>query len=494
MAADSERRATREELPPSVGLRLDPSTRVLAEGRMLLGGAKGRAVRLSGAGTAALTALLAGGTDGSPASRRLARRLIEAGLAHPDPPPATPDGQVTVVIPVHERSAELRRCLAALDGLPVIVVDDGSRLEATAIVRACADYAATLVVRDPNAGPSSARNAGLALVATPFVAFVDSDVEVVAGWLDRLLGHMADPAVALAAPRVVGVVDDGAGALLRRYAVARCPLDLGPVHAAIEPGGRIGYVPSATMLVRRTALDSLDAAAAPRGAQAIASARAFDPDLRCGEDVDLVWRLHDAGWSLRYDPDATVHHHEPSRWLATLRRRRFYGTSVGPLSRRHPSRVAHLTLTPAAVGVVGGLLAGQPLVAAAVAVLTGARLSRRLRALGAPPAVGMGLAAESMFATSVGLARGATMLGWPALVLHGLTGRRRAAAVAAVVLAPGLLDWLGRRNTPDRPDLDPLTWAVLSVVDDVAYGSGVLAACARARTLDPLRPRLARAR
>ena len=47
---------------------------------------------------------------------------------------------------------------------------------------------------------------------------------------------------------------------------------------------KVSYVPTAALLVRRAALDSVT----PGGGAV------FDPALRYGEDVDLVWRLHDA--------------------------------------------------------------------------------------------------------------------------------------------------------------------------------------------------------
>jgi hypothetical protein len=49
-----------------------------------------------------------------------------------------------------------------------------------------------------------ARNVGLAVTSTPYVAFVDSDVEVHAEALLLLTGHFADPSVVLVGPRVVG--------------------------------------------------------------------------------------------------------------------------------------------------------------------------------------------------------------------------------------------------------------------------------------------------
>ena len=62
----------------------------------------------------------------------------------------------------------------------------------------------------------------------------------------------------------------------------------------------------------------------------------FDPSLRVGEDVDLVWRLVEAGWRARYEPQSVVGH-RPRATLAALLRQRFgYGRSAGALDRRHP--------------------------------------------------------------------------------------------------------------------------------------------------------------
>ena len=111
-------------LPHGFRISLDPGTRELAPG-LLFGGSPARVLRLTATGQAAWRAL-AGGPVGSAATGTLARRLTDAGLAHPVPPAATaPD--VTVVIPVHGRAGLLARCLAAVGGNhPVLVVDDAS--------------------------------------------------------------------------------------------------------------------------------------------------------------------------------------------------------------------------------------------------------------------------------------------------------------------------------------------------------------------------------
>src|SRR5262249_10196918 len=155
------------------------------------------------------------------------------------------------------------------------------------------------------------------------VAFLDSDCVPGPGWIERLAAHLADPAVAAAAPRIVAAPAGSGWA--DRYTTAACCLDLGGAEARVAPGTRAADGPSASLVARRAALAP---AAGPGGA--------FDPALRWGEDVDLVWRLHGAGWRIRYDPAVRVSHHEPRGWAALLSRRFRYGTSAAPLAARHP--------------------------------------------------------------------------------------------------------------------------------------------------------------
>jgi hypothetical protein len=57
--------------------------------------------------------------------------------------------------------------------------------------------------------------------------------------------------------------------------------------------------------------------------------------------------------------------------------------------------------------------------------------------------------------------------------------------VAALILAPPLLDWADR-----RPPLDPARYVAARLLDDAAYSLGVWAGCGRRRTIRPLLPAL----
>ena len=199
-----------DELAPA-GLCLcpDPGTQLLAGGTVLAGGSPVRVLRLTTAGARHVSGWLAGMPvpDGYQA-RTLARRLLDTGIALPVPGCAARDrgpgpADVTVVIPVRDRQAELARCLAGLAHLPRVIVVDDCSADPAAIAQAAAGTGAQVLRRPVNGGPGAARNTGLAAATTPLVAFLDSDCVPGPGWLDALLPHFADPAVGAVAPRIV---------------------------------------------------------------------------------------------------------------------------------------------------------------------------------------------------------------------------------------------------------------------------------------------------
>jgi mycofactocin system glycosyltransferase len=397
---------------------------------------------------------------------------------------------VTIVIPVRDRAALLDRCLAALSRqgegapppsrspeslngpYPVVVVDDGSRAPA-AVAAVAAAHGATLVRRAANGGPAAARNTGLDHATTELVAFVDSDCVPSPGWIDRLVGHFADPAVAAVAPRVGALTGTS---VTGRYTRAAGSLDMGRQPARVAPNARVSYVPTAALVARRSALRAV---ARPTGV--------FDPAMRVGEDVDLVWRLHTGGWRIRYDPAEQVSHHEPATWSELLVRRLRYGTSAAPLAVRHPGNVPPLVLDPWPAISVAALLARRPVVAGAAFALSVLVASRTLRARGLPTTGVLRVKATGLAKTWLGAGRYATRYATPLLLALMLAGGRarwgRRAAAASLMFGPALVRW-----ATDRPAVDPIRFTAAAVADDIAYGAGVWAGCVRHGTTAPLRP------
>ncbi|MFB4309492.1 mycofactocin biosynthesis glycosyltransferase MftF [Actinomadura sp. GTD37] len=457
-------------LPAGFPIVLDPRTSLRSRGRIATGGVPWKVVRFGDAALPHLAALRRAGprglADDSPVGRALARRLLDHGLARPLPAPRPGPHDVTVVVPAYGRADELDASLAAVKGLPVIVVDDGSP-DPGPLRRAAAAHGARLVRHDRNRGPAAARNTGLRLVETAFAAFVDSDCRPAPGWLDVLMPHFDDPRVAAAAPRVVPRPGDTR--LLARYEDARSALDMGREPALVRPGGRPGFVPTATLLVRVAALDGSP----------------FDERLRLGEDVDLVWRLADEGWNVRYEPAAQVFHTPRLRPADWARRRHQYGTSAAGLARRHPGRLAPARPSVWNLAALGLLARGRPAPAAACTGLAAALLARRLSRLPADWSLAAAIVAKGAVADAAALGHALRREWWPAglLALAASPRSRAARAATLAMIAPIALEW-----ARERPAVDPVRYTVLRLAEDAAYGSGVTAASLRARSAAPLRP------
>jgi mycofactocin glycosyltransferase len=327
-------------------------------------------------------------------------------------------------------------------------------------------------VRHPvSRGPAAARNAGLAAATKALVAFLDSDVVPEPGWLPPLLAAFADPAVGLAAPRIVALLP--ITGWLGRYEAVRSSLDLGPDPALVVPRSRVAYVPSAALVVRR-------AAAGP----------GFDERLRVAEDVDLVLRLHAAGWRLRYVPAARVGHDHRTGFAAWWLRKAYYGTGAAPLAVRHRGAVPPMVLTPTSAGIAALLLTGRPAAVLPAVTIGGVatwRLARRLR-VRRPRATAARLVALGVLGAAGQTADAVNRHYWPLSLLACLVSRRARRIVATVALVEGLLDWWWHRDRDPRVRPGPVGYLLAHRLDDVAYGAGLWWGAWRERSWEPLRP------
>jgi mycofactocin glycosyltransferase len=211
----------------------------------------------------------------------------------------------------------------------------------------------------------------------------------------------------------------------------------------------------------------------------------------------------DRGWSVRYEPTAVVRHDEPRRLRPWLVRRLRYGSSAGPLARRHPARLAPVVIHPRSAAVLAGAAVAvssrrMPTVAGCLPIaLHLLAVSRDLSRHGVPRRAGASLALRGLGESAAALGRAATMLGpvpLAAALAHPRTrpaaralarpGMRR--AVVALALASPIRDYVEL-----RPRLDPLRFAALSLADDAAYGAGVWAGSLQSRTCRALWPRIA---
>jgi len=487
-------------VPAGMRLAPDPGTRLVAGGTVLVGGSPVRVLRLTPAGARQVAGWFAGEPVPSGAgARTLARRLLDAGIVHPDfgAPGAAVLGTggdvgVTVVIPVRDRHAELARCLSGLRDLPRVIVVDDASADPLAIKRIATEHGAAVIRRPVNGGPGAARNTGLAAAETDLVAFLDSDCVPRPGWLEGLLPHFTDPAVGAVAPRIVPA-QAGSG-WLARYEGASSTLDMGVRPSVVRPGARVSYVPGAALVVRRNAAGG-----------------GFRAGMYVGEDVDFVWRMTAAGWRVRYEPAAVMGHDHRVTFRAWFTRRADYGTSAAALEQLHPGSVRPLYASWWTVGAWAAALSGRPVTATALTATATALLARRLArvtgedwplpaipnadnskkrprrltlpAQGAAWELAARLAGGGTIAAARPFGSALSRTWWPVAVPAALAVRRLRLPVAALILAPPLLDWADR-----KPPLDPVRYVAARLLDDAAYSLGVWQGCFARRTIRPLLP------
>lgn len=260
-----------------------------------------------------------------------AKGFVERLRSAAQQPAALPD--ISIVIPVKDRAAELQRCLTSLSNLnypqgklQVIVVDDGSSDDSALVARR---FGAMVVPSGGSGrGPAAARNVGASMAGGEILAFIDSDCSASREWLNELLPAFNNPAMAAVGGQVDGMCSESA---VDRYETVMSSLALGSHERTGSGGSDTFYLPSCNLLVRRAAFRS---------------AGGFRDEMHVGEDVDLTWRLRDKGWTISYLPAGNVLHEHRSSVRSFMSRRFDYGTSEGMLQLLHPGRRKRMVVPP----------------------------------------------------------------------------------------------------------------------------------------------------
>lgn len=402
----------------------------------------------------------------------LTERLLNAGAIHPIPSIIDSArfalSAVTAVIPAYirtTREAETLKSLvascSALHG--VVVIDDCSP-------HALPDLGAAQVIRlENNGGPAVARNAGFALVTTDFVAYIDVDVAISDTAISQLLPYFADDKVALVAPRVKSRASTN---FLGEYEVAASVLDMGESEARVCSGTRVAYVPSAMWLCRTTAVQSVSG---------------FDESLRSGEDVDMIWRLSNAGWRCRYQPQAVCSHLPRATLQQFVQQRMSYGESAASLAKRHAGKLAPAKFNVWQASTWLLVLLGMPFVALGVAVASSAATTKKLRRF---PQLRDESIRISLHATTKSAQSAASLISrvwWPIAFIFAIFSQRLRILFIAAALAPAVYEWWIK-----RPHLDVVRFALMKMLDNAAYGAGVWKGVIATRNAAPLIPTVKR--
>lgn len=272
-------------------------------------------------------------------AERRERAVCQACLESVEPVPnARP--RVSVIVCTHNGGATLRGCLESLGrlhypDLEILLIDDGSTQDIAAIAR---DFALVRRHRQKHAGLSAARNLGARLATGDILAYTDDDCLAEPDWLDRLVEAFDDPQwVAAGGPNIPPPPRNRTEAV-----VAAAPG--APVHVLLDDI-EAEHLPGCNLAIRKDAL------------QAIGGFRTHY--VAAGDDVDVCWRLREAGGRLRYVPGAMVWHHRRYQARAYLRQQAGYGRAEALLMKDHPQRFGLLGGARWSGGIYGDQTGGD---------------------------------------------------------------------------------------------------------------------------------------
>jgi GT2 family glycosyltransferase len=199
---------------------------------------------------------------------------------------------VSVIVPVFDDEAALRRCLRALQAqsypaasYEVVVVDNGGNRRLERIVRR---YRRVTLVREAAAGAYAARNRGAAVARGEVLAFTDADCIPDPTWLEKSVAALEDaPRCGLVAGRIEVFARDP-----RRPRAS----ELYESAAAFRQKDyveRWRFGATANLVTRR---------------DVFAQVGGFDGRLRSLGDREWGTRVFQAGYELVYADDAVVRH------------------------------------------------------------------------------------------------------------------------------------------------------------------------------------------
>jgi len=217
---------------------------------------------------------------------------------------------ISIVVPVYNGGGAFRRCLVSLSRwcppaelvrTEIIVVSDG---ESDGSWRVAEEFGAKVIRLKESKGPARARNIGANAATGDIVFFVDADVEILPDTVEGVARSFAkDPALTA----LIGSYDDAPGApnflsqyknLFHHYTHQTASLDASTFWGACGA-------------MRRTAFQAVGG---------------FDENYRkpCIEDIELGYRLKQAGHTIHLRKDIQVKHLKKWTPVSLLRADIFY--------------------------------------------------------------------------------------------------------------------------------------------------------------------------
>jgi GT2 family glycosyltransferase len=244
---------------------------------------------------------------------------------------------VSIIIPTYNRKEELKQLLAALreqtlsqKAYELIIIDDGSNDSTPEFLQREKERGSLSFAAQLHRGPGAARNEGMKLARGEIFVFTDTDCIPHRHWLESLLRPFEDEtAGAAGGPEIP---DTDASFLPRCFQfVMTSPLTTGGLRGAKKRIARY-YPRTFNMAISRKAYEKVGGFR----------------EWYHGEDVEMSFRIRQAGFKLLYCEDAKVYHRRSAIFSQFFFQLLRMGEARWLLFRTHRKLMEPLFLVPPA--------------------------------------------------------------------------------------------------------------------------------------------------
>ena len=226
--------------------------------------------------------------------------------------------KISVVVCTYNGSSTIRKCIEGIlkvdyPNFEIIVVNDGSTDNTSKIV---SEYP-VILINTENHGLSNARNTGMNNAEGDIIAYIDDDAYPDQHWLQYLAySYLHSDHSCIGGPNIAPYDSE-----FISICVANSPG--GPVHVMVSDE-IAEHVPGCNMSFKKAALKKIGG---------------FDPVFRsAGDDVDVCWRIMEAGGTIGFHPSALVWHHRRNSFKAYWKQQKGYGKAEALLEAKWPEK------------------------------------------------------------------------------------------------------------------------------------------------------------
>lgn len=238
--------------------------------------------------------------------------------------------RTSVIVPAYNSERTIGQCLEALtnqtfsrSNYEIILVDDGSTDRTAEIA---GKYTGIRLIKQNNTGPAAARNNGAKAAKGDIILFTDADCIPDPDWVEQMI-LLFEKDQDLCG--VKGIYKTRQKELAARFV-------------------QIEYQDKYDLLRNSKRIDFIDTYSAGFKRDVFLRFQGYDTSfpVACAEDVELSFRMSNAGLKMVFNPRAVVYHTHPNTWISYFKKKYKFAYWRMVAVRKNPNKMIKDAHTP----------------------------------------------------------------------------------------------------------------------------------------------------